>query len=176
MKFPYRKRWRSFLYDGKCECHVLSIGEGYGGTSPKATMCPHSRMRTPIYGEIFSISDTDRDVTQVNYTLEEIVIDALATFFSDPNVSSIETQYGMLAFRMYTSERTGRRAPILVLTEDDQRVYLTGDHNILQELSESLVDNLDDLLEKPRDTVGGSRRRKRTRRTRRKQRKTLRKK
>jgi hypothetical protein len=139
-------------------------------------MCPHSRMRTPIYGEIFSISDTDRDVTQVNYTLEEIVIDALATFFSDPNVSSIETQYGILAFRMYTGERAGRSAPILVLTNRfNEKVYLTGDHNILQELSESLVDNLDDLLEKPRDTVGGSRRRKRTRRARRKQRRTRRK-
>ena len=137
-------------------------------------------MRTPIYGEIFRITDTDRDVTQVDYTMEEDVIRALATFFSDARVTSVPTDNGVYAFRMYTGERVRRSAPILVLTNEfNEKVYLTGDHNILQELSESPVDNLDDLLEKPRDTVGGSRRRKRTkriRRTRRKQRKTLRKK
>ena len=149
----YRKKMEVFLLERDITSSPRERGVW---DSPKATLCPHNRMRTPIYGEIFRITDTDRDVTQVDYTIEEDVIRALATFFSDARVTSVPTDNGVYAFRMYTGERVRRSAPILVLTNEfNEKVYLTGDHNILQELSESPVDNLDDLLEKPRDHIGG---------------------
>ena len=139
--------------------------------------CPHIvGMRTPIYHEIFSVSDTNHTVQQVNYTFEEAARDAFAAFFSDARVKSIDADElggGTFTFRMYG------RVPILAFTEDDETVYFSGDERTLNILARAGVEKIDDLLEKPRDPVGGSRRRKRanrTRRTRRKQRKTLRKK
>jgi len=94
---------------------------------------------------------------------------------------------GTFTFRMYG------RVPIIAFTEedDDETVYFSGDRDALQRLVDADVEKIDDLLEKPRDSVGGRRRTpllsgrrrsksakrtKRTRRTRRKQRRTLRKK
>lgn len=140
-------------------------------------MCPHSRMRTPIFYEIFSVSDSDHTVQQVNYTFEEAVKDAFATFFSDARVKSIDADElggGTFTFRMYG------RVPILALTEDDETVYFSGDERTLRTLAGFDVEKIDDLLEKPRDSVGGWRRKrtKRTRRTRKSKRtrRTLRKK
>jgi hypothetical protein len=147
-------------------------------------------MRTPIYHEIFSVSDTNHTVQQVNYTFEEAARDAFAAFFSDARVKSIDADElggGTFTFRMYG------RVPILAFTEDDdETVYFSGDERTLNILARAGVEKIDDLLEKPRDPVGGWRRTRmlhkhtplswrrkrtnRTRRTRRKQRKTLRKK
>ena len=132
-------------------------------------------MRTPIFYEIFSVSDTNHTVQQVNYTFEEAARDAFAAFFSDARVKSIDADAlggGTFTFRMYG------RVPILAFTEDDETVYFSGDRGALHRLVEADVEKIDDLLEKPRDSVGGWRRKRanRTRRTRRKQRKTLRKK
>jgi hypothetical protein len=147
-------------------------------------------MRTPIFYEIYSVSDTHRTVQQGNYTIEEVIRDAFATFFSDARVKSVDADAlggGTFTFRMYG------RVPIIAFTEedDDETVYFSGDRDALQRLVDADVEKIDDLLEKPRDSVGGRRRTpllsgrrrsksakrtKRTRRTRRKQRRTLRKK
>ena len=67
---------------------------------------------------------------------------------------------GTFTFRMYG------RVPIIAFTEedDDETVYFSGDRDALRRLVEADVEKIDDLLEKPRDSVGGWRR-KRTKRT-----------
>ena len=147
-------------------------------------------MRTPIFYEIYSVSDSDHTVQQGNYTIEEAIRDAFATFFSDARVKRVDADAlggGTFTFRMYG------RVPIIAFTEedDDETVYFSGDRDALQRLVDADVEKIDDLLEKPRDAVGGRRRTpllsgrrrskstkrtKRTRRTRRKQQRTLRKK
>jgi hypothetical protein len=132
-------------------------------------------MRTPIFYEIFSVSDTNHTVQQVNYTIEEAIRDAFATFFSDARVKSIDADAlggGTFTFRMYG------RVPIIAFTEDDETVYFSGDRGALRRLVEADVEKIDDLLEKPRDSVGGRRRSKRSRKSKRTKRvrRTLRKK
>jgi hypothetical protein len=58
------------------------------------------------------------------------------------------------------------RVPIIAFTEedDDETVYFSGDRDALHRLVDADVEKIDDLLEKPRDAIGG-RRRKRTKRT-----------
>jgi hypothetical protein len=119
-------------------------------------MCPHSRMRTPIFYEIYSVSDTHRTVQQGNYTIEEAIRDAFATFFSDARVKRVDADAlggGTFTFRMYG------RVPIIAFTEeDDETVYFSGDRDALQRLVDADVEKIDDLLEKPRDAIGGRRR------------------
>jgi hypothetical protein len=120
-------------------------------------------MRTPIFYEIYSVSDTHRTVQQGNYTIEEAIRDAFATFFSDARVKSVDADAlggGTFTFRMYG------RVPIIAFTEedDDETVYFSGDRDALHRLVDADVEKIDDLLEKPRDAIGG-RRRKRTKRT-----------
>jgi hypothetical protein len=131
-------------------------------------------MRTPIFYEIYSVSDSDHTIQQGNYTIEEAIRDAFATFFSDARVKSIDADAlggGTFTFRMYG------RVPIIAFTEDDETVYFSGDLDALQRLVDADVEKIDDLLEKPRDAIGGWRR-KRTKRTRKSKRarRTLRKK
>lgn len=110
-------------------------------------------MRTPIFYEIYSVSDTHRTVQQGNYTIEEAIRDAFATFFSDARVKRVDADAlggGTFTFRMYG------RVPIIAFTEDDdETVYFSGDRDALQRLVDADVEKIDDLLEKPRDPVGG---------------------
>ena len=120
-------------------------------------------MRTPIFYEIYSVSDSDRTVQQVIYTFEQAIRQAFSTFFSDARVKSVDADAlggGTFTFRMYG------RVPIIAFTEeDDETVYFSGDRGALQRLVDADVEKIDDLLEKPRDAIGGWRR-KRTKRTR----------
>ena len=112
-------------------------------------------MRTPIFYEIYSVSDAHRTVQRVIYTFEQAIHQAFATFFSDARVKSVDADAlggGTFTFRMYG------RVPIIAFTEDDETVYFSGDRDALQRLVEADVEKIDDLLEKPRDSVGGRRR------------------
>jgi hypothetical protein len=112
-------------------------------------------MRTPIFYEIYSVSDSDHTVQQGNYTIEEAIRQAFSTFFSDARVKRIDADAlggGTFTFRMYG------RVPIIAFTEDDETVYFSGDRGALQRLVDADVEKIDDLLEKPRDAIGGWRR------------------
>jgi hypothetical protein len=109
-------------------------------------------MRTPIFYEIYSVSDTHRTVQRVIYTFEQAIRQAFSTFFSDARVKRIDADAlggGTFTFRMYG------RVPIIAFTEDDETVYFSGDRDALQRLVDADVEKIDDLLEKPRDSVGG---------------------
>jgi hypothetical protein len=112
-------------------------------------------MRTPIFYEIYSVSDSDHTVQQVIYTFEQAIRQAFSTFFSDARVKRIDADAlggGTFTFRMYG------RVPIIAFTEDDETVYFSGDRGALQRLVDADVEKIDDLLEKPRDAIGGWRR------------------
>jgi hypothetical protein len=102
-------------------------------------------MRTPIFYEIYSVSDSDHTVQQGNYTIEEAIRDAFATFFSDARVKRVDADAlggGTFTFRMYG------RVPIIAFTEedDDETVYFSGDRDALQRLVDADVEKIDDLL------------------------------
>jgi hypothetical protein len=120
-------------------------------------------MTTPSLLGIFSVSDTNHTVQQVNVTIEDVVRKAFSDFSArDITRGDIDEPWGRGTFtvRMYGE------VPIIVFTEkeDNITVYFSEDQHTLIILARADVKKIDDLLENPRDTNGGWRRTKQSRR------------